>query len=138
VGPIKTCLLCRWQKKKNWSVFYSIQFSEIFRNFSEHFFLFLLLSYLKFSLICCVFSESDDWGELSVYPRFCLFYWHDHTKAAFYPPVTSTDPMSTTRHTLSSASKASHAERLSEDLLIQFVQSFLQDPAGSLIETERF
>ena len=80
----------------------------------------------------CVFSESDDWGELSVYPRLCLFYWHDHTKAAFYPPISSAESVSSAHHIWSSA------ELLSENLLVEFVRNFLQDPAGSLIETERF
>ncbi|KAL8586127.1 hypothetical protein ACOMHN_065090 [Nucella lapillus] len=70
-------------------------------------------------------AESHSRGEMSVYPRLCLFYWNDHTKAAFYPPY------------MEAVDSGTSGLLMEEDLIAGFVRKFLQDPVGNLIETER-
>jgi hypothetical protein len=57
-----------------------------------------------------------------------MFFWYDHTRAAFYPPLASTFASLTERE----------QQFLSDEKIEQFVRDFLEDPQSVLVETERF
>ncbi|KAK7488513.1 hypothetical protein BaRGS_00020298, partial [Batillaria attramentaria] len=79
-------------------------------------------------------AERSSWGQLGVYPRFCMLYWEDHTQAAFYPPVREHGSPSVD----SSLSSPSSENSFTAEAVLEFVHNFLKEPSKHLIPTERF
>jgi len=105
---------------------------------------------------------STEYGShsLYVYPRLCVVRWHDHQHAAFFPPVKVIDPEANdagndvdvaedlTDSVEDSEERSSsseddgvswhHSEILNETNIRNFLNNYLNDPDGFLVETEHF
>ena len=83
--------------------------------------------HFSFFYFCMIFfsvdTENSDPKFMFVYPRLCIVQKHDHSHAAFYPPLSRV---------------RQEDEDLSREIIREFVEDFLANPLKHLEETEQF
>lgn len=97
---------------------------------------------LEFALPCIsnvkftsyMFFVSERWR---VYPRFCMFFWKDHTKAAFYPLLNMSQTLSS-KHVLPMYSDDQEKNILSKTSIINFVKNTIANPDKHFTKTVQF
>ncbi|XP_012944667.1 uncharacterized protein LOC101860854 [Aplysia californica] len=102
-----------------------------------------------------LFADTDSAGPLHVYPRMCLVDWHDHSHAAFYPPLSLLMPRysdATNASVLevedslmfkdvdgfSTVGADTETQLWKTEFVLQYIAEYLKQPDKFTVKTEHF